>query len=76
MAKKNKNLIWIVAGVAVAYFLFKKKKADQQKTGTQTQPTIINAAARALSNELQNVNFVPANENDRFLYANDQKLCK
>lgn len=74
MNKKN-SVIWVIAGVAALWYFMKKKKSDQLKKPI-LNTTIMQNAERALSAQLQNVDFIPAKDNDRNLYANDQKLCK
>jgi hypothetical protein len=76
MTKKNQNtVLWVVAAAAVVWY-FTRKKQDNKKPTMQPGAGVMQTAARALSAQLQDVNFIPANETDRTLYANDQKLCK
>lgn len=72
---KNNNAIWIIAGVAALWYFMNKKKKDQNKKPVLNS-TIMESAKNALSAQLQNVDFIPAKDSDRNLYANDQKGCK
>ena len=81
MANKKNNLGLILIGaVALFYFLKKKKKKATAPIKTSPtsfiSPTNYDQASVAVSQAVEKLNFVPANDSDRLQYSKDQKFCK
>lgn len=78
---KNKNLPLLIIGAVALFFLLKKKKAKAQaplKTGANSpvSPSNFQQAKEVVSQAVNKMSFLPANNSDRVQYSKDQKMCR
>lgn len=80
-SRKNKNLIFLVLGGIALYMYLKKKKDKAPSPVKPVNNEIVSSrnyasAAESVSQAIDKMNFLPANNSDRSQYAKDQKFCK
>ena len=77
MARKKNTWLWIAGGVALAWWLMRKKRIPKRSSVAPPGPRQVRQQAADEAREIvSSVNFVPDMPTDRELYKESQKNCK
>lgn len=78
MAQKKNTWLWIAGGVALAWWLMRKKRVPKRSGVTPPGPRrqVQQGAADQAREIVSQVNFVPDMPTDQEIYKASQKDCK